>query len=133
MCNHSEETHDPPLSYGSGMAALLFGRTLPAGSTARGSCLLSDCVGLVVLIDVRLTPDSPARDILMRSGSRMIKSCEDLDEAVAEYLEHRRFPNTVECFRSEMRHRRLLRYPSAQEFHVFQQSSSTGYFSCSVL
>ncbi|CAM9726556.1 unnamed protein product, partial [Pylaiella littoralis] len=38
-----------------------------------------------------------------------IQTCEDLDDAVAEYLEYRRFPNTLECFRSEIRHRKLLR------------------------
>lgn len=40
----------------------------------------------------------------------MIQSFEDIDEAVAEYLERRRFANTLECFRSEIRHRTLLRY-----------------------
>lgn len=40
----------------------------------------------------------------------MIQSFEDLDEAVAEYLERRRFANTLECFRSEIRHHTLLRY-----------------------
>ncbi|CBJ48688.1 similar to F59G1.4 [Ectocarpus siliculosus] len=39
----------------------------------------------------------------------MIQSFEDIDEAVAEYLERRRFANTLECFRSEIRHRTLLR------------------------
>ena len=35
--------------------------------------------------------------------------CEELDDAVEEYLEHRGFANTLECFRSESRHRKLLR------------------------
>ncbi|CAM9617614.1 unnamed protein product [Ectocarpus sp. 4 AP-2014] len=39
----------------------------------------------------------------------MIQRLEDIDEAVAEYLERRRFDNTLECFRSEIRHRTLLR------------------------
>lgn len=38
-----------------------------------------------------------------------IDTCEELDDAVEEYLEHRSFPNTLECFRSETRHRKLLR------------------------
>ncbi len=39
-----------------------------------------------------------------------IDICEELDDAVEEYLEHRRFSNTLECFRSESRHRKLLRW-----------------------
>eukprot|EP00903_Cladosiphon_okamuranus_P007954 g7678.t1 len=42
-----------------------------------------------------------------------IGTCEELDDAVEEYLEYRRFPNTLECFRSEIRHRKLMRYRSS--------------------
>lgn len=45
----------------------------------------------------------------MRPTNMTIDTCEELDDAVEEYLEHRRFPNTLECFRSEIRHRKLLR------------------------
>lgn len=39
-----------------------------------------------------------------------MQNLDELDEAVAEYLEHRQFSNTLECFRSEIRHVRLRRY-----------------------
>ncbi|CAM9550667.1 unnamed protein product, partial [Sphacelaria rigidula] len=39
----------------------------------------------------------------------MIQDLDDIDEAVAEYLEYRRFGNTLDCLRSEMRQSRLRR------------------------
>lgn len=43
---------------------------------------------------------------------RMIQSLDDMDEAVVEYLEYRRFGNTLDCLRSEIRQSRLRRYLS---------------------
>ena len=34
----------------------------------------------------------------------------EIDQVVAEYLEHRQFTNTLECFRSESRHHKLRRW-----------------------